>query len=98
MCTSLVSERSSHITKSGTISTSFLNVFFHISRTRSETEVGMNIEDLDLPGLSLDEEDKILQTGETKDINMMAMSSTNPPGLLAQVKLLSLAILSLSLH
>ena len=31
VCMSLVSERSSQITKSGTISTSFLNVFFHIS-------------------------------------------------------------------
>ena len=45
--------------------------------TMSETEVGMNIDDLDLLDLTLDEEHKMLQTGEMHNINM-AMSGTNP--------------------
>ena len=56
----------------------------------------INIEDPDLLGLSPDKEDKILRTDDTQDTNMAAASGANPPAPLAEVKLLSSAILSLT--
>ena len=63
---------------------------------RSATETRINIEDLDSLGLSPDEEGKFLQTDDTQDTNMAATSGANPSGSLAEVKLLSSAILSLT--
>ena len=60
------------------------------------TETRINIEDPDSLGLSPDEEDKILQTDDTQDTNMAATSGTNPSESLAEVKLVSSAILSLT--
>ena len=54
------------------------------------------IEDPDWLGLSLDQEDKILHPDDTQDTNMAATSGANPSGSLAEVKLLSSAILSLT--
>ena len=67
-----------------------------MSGTMSATERRINIEDPDSLGLSPDEEDKILQTDDTQDTNMAATSGANPSGSLAEVKLLSSAILSLT--
>ena len=55
----------------------------------------MNIEDPDSLGLSPDEEDKILRTDDTQDTNMTATSGASSSEQLAEVKLLSPAILCL---
>ena len=62
----------------------------------SATETRINIEEPDSLGLSPDEEDKISRTDDTQDTNMAATSGANPPAPLAEVKLLSSAILSLT--
>lgn len=62
----------------------------------SATETRINIEDPDSLGLSPDEEDKILRTDDTQDTNMATTSGANPPAPLAEVELLSSAILSLT--
>ena len=62
----------------------------------SATETRINIEEPDSLGLSPDEEDKISRTDDTLDTNMAATSGANPPAPLAEVKLLSSAILSLT--
>ena len=66
-----------------------------MSGTRSATETRINIEDPDSLDLSPDEDDKILQTDDTQDTNMAATSGANRSGPLAEVELLSSAILSL---
>ena len=58
--------------------------------------MSINIEDPDWLGLSPDQEDKILHPDDTQDTNMAATSGANPSGSLAEVKLLSSAILSLT--
>lgn len=69
---------------------------FNIGGTMSTTETRINIEDPDSLGLSPDEKDKILRTDDTQHTNMEATSGANPPAPLAEVKLLSSAILSLT--
>ena len=59
-------------------------------------ETRINTEDPDSLDLSPDEEDKILRTDDRQDTSMAATSGTSPSGPLAEVKLLSLAILSLT--
>ena len=68
---------------------------FHINGTMSDTEARMNIEDPDSLYLSPDEEDKILRTDDTQDTNMTATSGASSSEQLAEVKLLSSAILCL---
>ena len=62
----------------------------------SGAETRINDEDPNSLGLSPDEEDNILRTDETQDTNMAATSGANSSGPLAEVKLLSSAILSLT--
>ena len=83
-----MSKRLSQIIASGKTSTSFLRFW--------ATETRINIEDPESLGLNLDEEDKICRTDDTQDTNMAATSGTNPTAPLAEVKLLSRAILRLT--
>ena len=62
----------------------------------SATETRINTEDPDSLDLSSDEEDEILRTDDRQDTSMAATSGASPSGPLAEVKLLSLAILSLT--